>query len=123
MGYTIFATEDTARVLKENGIYAVRLYKVHETDQEPNIIHCLQEGNIHMVINIPTPTTEEEKFKEILEDEYKIRRMAVDYNIPVLINLQLAEAVINAIEKARKRKEMSIKSLNDYHSELKEIYW
>ena len=57
MGYTIFATEDTARVLKENGVYAVRLYKVHEADQEPNIMHCLQEGNIHMFINNPTPTT------------------------------------------------------------------
>jgi len=122
MGYTIFATEDTARVLKENDIYAVRLYKVHEVDQEPNIMSCLQEGNIHMVINIPTPTTEEEKFKEILEDEYKIRRMAVDFNIPVIINLQLAEAVVNAIEKVRK-KHPSVKSLNEYHQSLKEIYW
>jgi hypothetical protein len=48
--------------------------------------------------------------------------MAVDYNIPVIINIQLAEALIGAIEKIR-RKELEIKSLNEYHNTLKEIYW
>jgi len=48
--------------------------------------------------------------------------MAVDYNLPVIINLELAKALINAIEEVR-RKEKSIKSLNEYHSELKEVYW
>jgi len=75
-----------------------------------------------MVINIPMPTTIEEKFRQVIEDEYKIRRMAVDYNIPVIINLQLAKSVVDAIEKVRE-KPLIIKSLNDYHSELKEIYW
>ena len=75
-----------------------------------------------MVINIPMPTTVEEKFKTIMEDEYEIRRMAVDYNIPVIINLQLAKAVVDAIENVRKKK-VNIKSLNEYHSSLKEIYW
>ena len=75
-----------------------------------------------MVINIPMPTTVEEKFKTIMEDEYEIRRMAVDYNIPVIINLQLAKAVVDAIENVRKKK-VNIKSLNEYHSSLKEVYW
>jgi carbamoyl-phosphate synthase large subunit len=122
LGFTIFATEDTAIALKKNGVEAVRLYKVHEFGKEPNIMACLQEGHIDMVINIPMPTTVEEKFKTIMEDEYEIRRMAVDYNIPVIINLQLAKAVIDAIENVRK-KEVKIKSLNEYHSSLKEIYW
>ncbi|MBY8985821.1 MAG: carbamoyl-phosphate synthase (glutamine-hydrolyzing) large subunit [Candidatus Lokiarchaeota archaeon] len=122
LGFTIFATEDTAKALKNNGVEAVRLYKVHEFGKEPNIMACLQEGHIDMVINIPMPTTVEQEFKTILEDEYKIRRMAVDYNIPVIINLQLAKAVIDAIENVRK-KEVNIKSLNEYHSSLKEIYW
>jgi len=122
LDFTIFATEDTARVLKNNGVEAVRLYKVHEVGKEPNIMACLQDGHIDMVINIPMPTTVEEKFKTIMEDEYEIRRMAVDYNIPVIINLQLAKAVIDAIENVRK-KEVKIKSLNEYHSTLKEIYW
>jgi carbamoyl-phosphate synthase large subunit len=122
LGFTIFATEDTAVTLRSNGIEAVRLYKVHEYGKEPNIMACLQEGHIDMVINIPMPTTVEEKFKTIMEDEYEIRRMAVDYNIPVIINLQLAKAVVDAIENVRKKK-VRIKSLNEYHSSLKEIYW
>ncbi len=122
MGFTIFATEDTAKVLKENDVWAVRLYKIHEYGNEPNIMGCLQNGAIDLVINIPLPTTIEQKFIQIMEDEYKIRRMAVDYNLPVIINLQLAEAIINAIETVRK-KEISIKSLNEYHDTLKEVYW
>jgi methylglyoxal synthase len=48
--------------------------------------------------------------------------MAVDYNIPVIINLQLAKAIIDAIRKVR-RKPLKIKSLNEYHDTLKEVYW
>ena len=89
LNFNIFATEDTALALKSNGIEAVKLYKVHEYGKEPNKMACLQEGHIDMVFNIPMPTMEDEKFKTIIEDEYKIRRMAVDYNIPVIINLVL----------------------------------
>jgi carbamoyl-phosphate synthase large subunit len=122
LGFTIFATEDTKRAFNDNGIEAVKLYKVHESGMEPNIMSCLQNGRINMVINIPLPTTIEEKFKTIMEDEYQIRRMAVDYNIPVVTNLQLAEAIINAIEYIRYKKP-SIKSLNDYHKSLITTYW
>ena len=75
-----------------------------------------------MVINIPLPTTVEEKFKTILEDEYQIRRMAVDYNIPVIINIELAKALVEAIENVRGKK-ISINSLNEYHATIKEVYW
>jgi len=122
LGFTIFATEDTAQALKESGIYAVKLYKIHESGMEPNIMGCLQNGAVDLVINIPHPTTTEENFRTILEDEYKIRRLSVDYNIPVLVNLQLAAAVINAIEKIRRRS-LEIKSLDEYHEELEEVYW
>jgi len=122
LGFTIFATEATAMVLKNNGIYTVRLYKVRESGMEPNIMGCLQNGAIDMVINIPRPSTIEDKFEKVLEDEYKIRRMAVDYNIPVIVNIELAKALVEAIEKTR-RKEKSIKSLNEYHETLKEVYW
>ncbi|HUW91145.1 MAG TPA: carbamoyl-phosphate synthase (glutamine-hydrolyzing) large subunit, partial [Candidatus Nanopelagicaceae bacterium] len=122
LGFTIFATEDTKNALTRNNINAVKLYKVHEYGLEPNIMQCLQDGRIDMVINIPLPTTVEEKFKTIMEDEYQIRRMAVDYNIPVIINLQLAKAIIDAIRNMREKK-IEIKSLNEYHKTLKEVYW
>jgi len=122
LGFTIFATEDTKKVLNENRIEAVRLYKVHEYGKEPNILQCLQEGHIDMVINIPLPTPAMEKFKTIMEDQYKIGRMAVDYNIPVIINLQLAEAIVNAIEQVR-NKTVKVKSLNEHLATLRQIYW
>ncbi len=122
LGFTIFATEETAKVLRKNNIDVVKLYKVHEKGMDPNIMECLQDGRIDMVINIPLPTSVEEKFKKIIEDEYKIRRMAIDYNIPVVINLQLAKTIIDAIENVREKK-LFVKSLNDYHATLKEIYW
>ena len=122
LGFTIFGTEHTVEALRNNGIDAVKLYKVHEIGKEPNIMECLQNGNIDMVINIPLPTTAEEKFRMIMEDEYKIRRLSVDYNLPVIITLELAKAIVDAIEKVRE-KPLIVKSLNDYQSELKEIYW
>ncbi|GAI66127.1 unnamed protein product [marine sediment metagenome] len=57
-----------------------------------------------------------------MEGQYKIRRMSVDYHIPVIINLQLAKAVIDAIKNMREKK-IEIKSLNEYHQTLKEVYW
>jgi carbamoyl-phosphate synthase large subunit len=122
MGFTIFATEDTALALKNNGIFAVKLYKIHEYGNEPNIISCLENAAIDLVINIPLPTTVEEKFRQIMEDEYVIRRKAVDFNIPVITNFELGAALVDAIEELR-HKDLSIKSLNEYHESLKEIYW
>lgn len=122
MGFTIFATEDTALALKNSGIFAVKLYKIHEYGNEPNIVSCLENAAIDLVINIPLPTTIEEKFRQIMEDEYVIRRKAVDFNIPVITNFELGAALVDAIEKLR-HKELSIKSLNEYHDALKEVYW
>lgn len=122
LGFTIFGTEHTVKALRASGIDAVKLYKVHEAGKEPNIIECLQNGKIDMVINIPLPTTAEEEFRQIMQDEYEIRRRAVDYNLPVIVTLELAEAIAEAIEKTRERK-IIVKSLNEYHKDLKEIYW
>ncbi len=122
MGFTIFATEDTALAMKKNGIFAVKLYKIYEYGKEPNIVSCLENAAIDLVINIPLPTTVEEKFRQIMEDEYVIRRKAVDFNIPVITNFELGAALVDAIEELR-HKEISIKSLNEYHKTLKEVYW
>jgi carbamoyl-phosphate synthase large subunit len=122
LGFIIFATEDTKRVLKENAIEAVKLYKVHESGKEPNIMQCLQEGNIDMVINIPLPSRNEGKFQKVLNDDYKIRRMAVDFNIPVITTLELAKTLIDSIERVR-NKPLTTKSLNEYLESLKMVYW
>ncbi len=115
LGFSIYATEHTSKALESAGISNFKLLKVKEIGEFPNILTYIREGKINMVINIPTIAMEAEKYKRIMEDEYEIRRFAVEYNIPVIINLQLAYAIFNAIEQIRERK-ISIKSLNEYHN-------
>jgi len=121
LGFSIYATEHTSKALETAGISNFKLSKVKEIGEFPNILTYIREGKINMVINIPTIAMEAEKYKRIMEDEYEIRRFAVEYNIPVIINLQLAFAIFNAIEQIRERK-ISIKSLNEYH-DGKMPYW
>lgn len=121
LGFSIYATEHTSKALESAGISNFKLSKVKEIGEFPNILTYIREGKINMVINIPTIAMEAEKYKRIMEDEYEIRRFAVEYNIPVIINLQLAFAIFNAIEQIRERK-ISIKSLNEYH-DGKMPYW
>ena len=115
LGFSIFATEHTSEALETAGIRNLKLSKIKEIGESPNILDYIRERKINMVINIPTITMEAEKYKRIMEDEYEIRRLAVEYNIPVIINLQLAYAIFDAIEQIRERT-ISIKSLNEYHN-------
>ncbi len=122
MGFRIFATSHTADHLETAGIKVVRLHKVSETQLEPNLLNCILKGAIQMVINLPLPSISAELFNQIMEDEYIIRRKAVEFNIPCITNLQLAEAVIEAIKRNRNT-QIKIKSLNEYHKTLKITYW
>jgi len=66
---------------------------------------------------------QEKQFKQIVHDEYLIRRKAVEFNIPVITNVQLAEALVDAIEDYSEMKSR-ILSLNEYHAKmLKKVYW
>lgn len=76
--------------------------------KEPNIMDYLKNKKIDLVINIPKNHTERE-----LDNGYKIRRAAVDYNIPLITNARLASAFIYAICKVD-RKDMAIKSWDEY---------
>lgn len=106
-GYNIFATAGTAKFLAENGIDVTVLYWPDEA-KEPNIMDYLKNKKIDMVINIPKNLTKRE-----LDNGYKIRRAAVDYNIPLLTNARLASAFIYAICKVD-RKDIAIKSWDEY---------
>jgi carbamoyl-phosphate synthase large subunit len=62
-------------------------------------------------------------FKQIIQDEYSIRRKAVEFNIPVITNIQLAEALVDAIEDYSGT-QSRVLSLNEYHEKmLKKVYW
>ncbi|MHA1731561.1 MAG: carbamoyl phosphate synthase preATP-grasp domain-containing protein, partial [Promethearchaeota archaeon] len=122
LGFKLFATEHTADVLERAGLEVLRLHKVSEVNLEPNLMNCILKGSIQMVINLPRPTIVTEKFNQVMEDEYKIRRTAVEFNIPVITNIQLASATVEAIRRFKGR-DLVIKSLNEYHDELERTYW
>ena len=106
-GFTIYSTEGTAKFFKENNIDVNILYWPDE-DKEPNIMEYLHDRKIDLVINIPKNHTKRE-----LDNGYKIRRAAVDYNIPLITNARLASAFIYAICKVDPA-EIAIKSWDEY---------
>lgn len=106
-GYHIFATAGTAKFFEENGMQVTLLFWPDEA-KEPNIMDYLRNQKIDMVINIPKNHTKRE-----LDNGYKIRRAAVDYNIPLITNARLASAFIYAICKLEK-KDIAIKSWDEY---------
>jgi len=97
IGFKIYATEHTADFLKERGLEVEVLYKIKEIARKPNILDFLREGKIDLVINIPYSITLE-KYSEMLEDDYIIRRKAVELNIPVITRIETAKALVEAIE-------------------------
>ena len=90
-GYKLFATGGTHRTLAENGIESTLVYWPSETDQHPQALEMLHDKEIDMVVNIPKNLTAGE-----LDNGYKIRRAAIDLNIPLITNARLASAFINA---------------------------
>ena len=89
-GYTLYATGGTSRYLTENGIENNLVYWPSE-QREPQALTLLHERKIDMVVNIPKDLTAGE-----LSNGYKIRRAAVDLNIPLITNSRLASAFIQA---------------------------
>ncbi|MBQ7773596.1 MAG: carbamoyl-phosphate synthase (glutamine-hydrolyzing) large subunit [Bacteroidales bacterium] len=90
-GYSLFATGGSWKYLVENNIPATRVYWPTEPSMEPQAMDMLTNKQIDMVVNIPKNLTQEE-----LENGYKVRRAAVDFNIPLITNARLASAFINA---------------------------
>ena len=79
------------RFLEENGISSTRVYWPSEEDMEPQALTMLHERKIDMVVNIPRDLSAGE-----LNNGYKIRRAAIDLNIPLITNARLASAFIEA---------------------------
>ena len=90
-GYNLFATGGTHRFLEENGIPSTLVYWPSEEGKEPQALQMLHERKIDMVVNIPRDLSVGE-----LTNGYKIRRAAIDLNIPLITNARLASAFIEA---------------------------
>ena len=122
MGFKIYATKHTAEALRKADVSNLSvLHKVREIGQKPNIVDYLQEGKIDLVINIPMPN-HLVTFSEVLKDEYTIRRLAIEFNIPVVTNLQLASALTKLLEQ-REANKFDIRSLNEYMDSLPRKFW
>ena len=90
-GYKLFATGGSSNFLTENGVENTRVYWPSEENQQPQALDMLRNKDIDMVVNIPKNLTAGE-----LSNGYKIRRAAIDLNIPLITNARLASAFINA---------------------------
>jgi carbamoyl-phosphate synthase large subunit len=122
MGFKIYATEHTAEVLQASGIRSVIvLSKVKESTKNPNILDYLQNQEIDLVINIPM-ANKQRNYSDVLTDGYIIRRQAVEFNVPVVTNLELASALVRVLKK-RDQNGKSICSLNDYMNNLPWKLW
>lgn len=101
MGMKLYATEKTAHLLIAHGLPCEVLHKVSENIR-PNILDYLSGRRISMVINIPQINGDRPRQK--YEDGYAIRRKAIEYRIPVITNLELAEAMVKALESLNNRR-------------------
>jgi len=107
MGFKLCATQGTADFLKYNGIPSQVLAWPLEK-REPNILRYIREGKLDLIINIPKSVDAED-----LTNDYIVRRMAVDFNVPLITDIQLAERFIDAIQRLG-RDDLAIKSWDEY---------
>ena len=106
-GYNIFATPGSSRYLTENGVKNTMVYWPSE-EGKPQAIEMLHNREIDMVVNVTKNLTSGE-----LTNGYKIRRAAIDLNIPLITNARLASAFINAFCSV-KLDDLAIKSWQEY---------
>ena len=107
-GYKLFATAGTSKFLTENGIENTHVLWPSEEGDEPKALDLLHNHTIDMVVNIPRNLTSSE-----LSNGYKIRRAAIDLNVPLITNARLASAFIYAFC-TTKLEDIGIKAWNEY---------
>ena len=110
MKYELYATEHTSQFLRKNGIWNTVVQKIHSGEKKNTIMELIREKKIDLAILIPN-----EWDKKQLQDEYIIRRLAVDFAIPLLTNLQIAKFFVHSLEYI-KDKEFEIKSWQEYEA-------
>jgi carbamoyl-phosphate synthase large subunit len=106
-GFNLYATRGTAEFLKLNGINAQVVYWPDENAQ-PNVMDYIRQKKFDLVVNVPKDLSKTE-----LNNDYEIRRGAIDFNIPLITNARLASAFIYGFC-TRDIEEISIKSWDEY---------
>ena len=108
MGFKFYATGGTAKFMKANGIKAEILYWPLDK-KEPNTLSYIADGKIDLVINIPKNIEKEE-----LDNDYLIRRKAIDFDVSLITNLQLAKRFAEAISSIS-FEDLEVKSWDEYN--------
>ena len=108
LGFKFYATKGTADFLKENGLDADILHWPLDKI-EPNTLSYISNKKIDLVINIPKNIEKEE-----LDNDYLIRRKAVDFDVPLITNLQLAKRFVESISKVSSD-DIKVKSWDEYN--------
>ena len=108
-GYTIYATAGTAKFLNENNVKATAVGWPDEDQKDlPNVMQMIADHKFDLIVNIPKNHTKRE-----LTNGYRIRRGAIDHNIPLITNARLASAFIEAFC-TLSQDQLQIKSWQEY---------
>ena len=108
-GYAIYATEGTAKFLNDHGVEAHKVcWPDEEASGESNILEMISNHVFDLIVNIPKNHSKRE-----LTNGYRIRRGAIDHNIPLITNVRLAKAFIDAFCEM-KLSDIKIKSWQEY---------
>jgi carbamoyl-phosphate synthase large subunit len=105
-GYDIYGTHGTAKYLNDNGVEATAVAWPDEEGE--NVMDMIAQHRFDLIINVPKNQTKRE-----LTNGYKIRRAAIDHNIPLMTNARLAKAFIEAFT-SKRLEDLQIKSWQEY---------
>eukprot|EP00617_Octactis_speculum_P026137 CAMPEP_0185750740 /NCGR_PEP_ID=MMETSP1174-20130828/9510_1 /TAXON_ID=35687 /ORGANISM="Dictyocha speculum, Strain CCMP1381" /LENGTH=1498 /DNA_ID=CAMNT_0028427391 /DNA_START=102 /DNA_END=4595 /DNA_ORIENTATION=- len=118
MGYELLATEKTSAYLAEKGVPST-LVHFPDSKESPNIRNLLKEKDVDLVINLPTYASKQ------LQNNYVVRRTAVDYGIPLMTNPQIVKLFVESLALHKKSNFVGLdsKSLFDYYGGEKDAIW
>jgi carbamoyl-phosphate synthase large subunit len=107
MGFSVYATKGTSTYLRENGVEITTVFKIDD-QMKPNAIGLMREGKINLIINTPSQKSGP------VRDGHKMRRLAVELEIPFLTTIQGADAAVGAIKVAKDQSFM-VRSMKEFH--------
>ncbi len=110
LGFSIVATDGTCKVLKDHGIHAQRINKMQEG--RPNIVDAVTAKEINLIINTPAG-------KQSAQDDSYIRKAAIKHRICYMTTLAAADASAKGIAAEKGHKDTVVKSLQEYHADIR----
>lgn len=108
-GFKIIASDNTCRLLKENGIEAEKINKLQEG--RPNMLDVITNGKVDMIVNTPSG-------KESKNDDSYLRKAAIKKKVPYMTTMAAAKAAANGILAVKKNGSSEVKSLQEIHGEI-----